>query len=211
MILEYFQMVDRIEALDPKAGNNTVTATITGTAAELTGVVFVDTNQNGAYDAGDTPIAGTTVQLFSGTRLVATTTTAANGSYRFAGQPAGAYSVVVAPLPGNASDTPSPQKVTLGGTAAVVANFGQIRAAALGSLVLTKSTPLVNISAGQSVPYTITAANATNGTIANTVVTDLMPAGFHFRTGSGSINGQKQDPTVSGRSLSWTRLSFVPL
>jgi large repetitive protein len=195
--------------LDPKTGNNTVTATITGTAAQLTGVVFVDTNRNGAYDAGDTPIAGTTVQLFSGTRLVASTITAANGSYSFAGQPAGAYSVVVAPLPGNASDTPSPQKVTLGGTAVIVANFGQIHAGASGSLVLTKSTPLVNISAGQSVPYSITAANATQGAIVNATVTDLMPAGFHFRSGSGSINGQKQDPTLSGRTLSWARLSFA--
>jgi len=195
--------------LDPSTGNNSATSTITGAAAQLTGVVFVDNNQDGVYDGGDTPIAGTAVQLFNGTRLIATTTTAANGSYSFAGQSAGAYSVVVAPLPGNASDTPSPQKVTLGGTAAVVANFGQVRAAAAGSLVLTKSTPLVDIAAGQSVPYTITAANATAQTIANSVVTDLMPAGFHFRTGSGRVNGLKQDPTVNGRTLSWVHLTFA--
>jgi hypothetical protein len=77
------------------------------------GVVFLDNNQDAAFDAGDTPIAGATVELFIGARLVATTSTSATGSYLFTGQTPGAYTVQVAPLPGNVGDTPSPVKITL--------------------------------------------------------------------------------------------------
>jgi len=90
--------------------------------------------------------------------LVATTSTNALGSYVFTGQTPGMYTVsghaAAGPMSG---DTPSPVKITLVGAPAVAVNFGQIPKAALGALVLTKSTPLVNVTAGQSVPYTITA------------------------------------------------------
>ncbi len=196
--------------LDPVPTNNSGTSTVAGAAAQLTGIVFVDINQDALFDAGDTPLAAASVQLFMGTRLVATTTTDVTGSYTFSSQAAGSYSVAVVPLPGNVPDTPSPVKVTLGGAPAVTVNFGQIALGSLGSLVLTKTTPLVNISAGQSVPYTITATNTQNSPIVNSTVTDLVPAGFRFRAGSGSVNGRRQDPIVSGRSLSWTHLRFAP-
>jgi uncharacterized repeat protein (TIGR01451 family) len=190
--------------------HNSATSTITGAAAQLVGVVFLDNNQDAVFDAGDTPIAGATVELFIGARLVATTSTSTTGAYIFTGQTPDAYTVQVAPLPGNVGDTPSPVKITLAGVPAVIVNFGQIPKGALGALLLTKSTPLVNITAGQSVPYTITATNSQNTALPNTTVTDLVPAGFRFRTGSGTVNGQRQDPTVNGRTLSWTHLHFAP-
>ena len=186
------------------------TSTITGAAAQLVGVVFLDNNQNAVFDAGDTPIAGATVELFIGARLVATTSTNALGSYVFTGQTPGMYTVSAAPLPGNVGDTPSPVKVTLVGAPAVTVNFGQVAKTALGALVLTKSTPLVNVTAGQSVPYTITATNSQSTALPNISLTDLMPAGFKFRTGSGAVNGQRQDPVVNGRLLTWPRLHFAP-
>ena len=186
------------------------TSTITGAAAQLVGVVFLDNNQNAVFDAGDTPMAGATVEVFIGTRLVATTSTNALGSYVFTGQTPGMYTVSVVPLPGNLADTPSPVKISLGGAAAVTVNFGQIPKAALGALVLTKSTPLVNVTAGQSVPYTITATNSQSTALPNILLTDLMPAGFRFRTGSGAVNGQRQDPVVNGRTLTWPHLHFAP-
>jgi uncharacterized repeat protein (TIGR01451 family) len=196
--------------VDPVPANNSATSKIIGAAAQLTGVVFVDNNQDAVFDAGDTPLPGAAVQLFIGTRLIATTSTGANGSYTFTGQTAGTYTVAVVPQPGNVGDTPSPVKAVLGGAQDVIVNFGQIPSSALGSLVLTKTTPLVNITVGQSVPYTITATNSKNTPIANSTVTDLTPAGFRFRTGSGAVNGKKQDPAVSGRTLSWTHLHFAP-
>ncbi len=197
-------------ALDPVLANNNATLTITGAAAQLTGVVYLDNNQDAVFDAGDALLAGTTVQLLDGSRVIATAITSANGSYLFTSQTPGAYTVAVAPMAGNLSDTPSPAKVTVGGAVAVVVNFGQIPAAALGSLVITKTTPLVNITAGQSVPYSIRATNSKDTSIPNGTVTDLVPAGFRFRTGSGAVNGQRQDPMVSGRTLSWTHLRFAP-
>jgi uncharacterized repeat protein (TIGR01451 family) len=196
--------------LDPNTVNNTASVTIAGAAAQLMGTVYLDNNQNAAFDAGDTPIAGSIVQLFIGTRLIATTTSNASGAYTFINQVAGAYTVAVAPQSGNLNDTPSPVSVVLGSAAAVIVNFGQIPTAALGSLVLVKTTPIVDISAGQSVPYTITATNPQATAIANATVTDLIPAGFRFRVGSGLVNGVRLDPTVSGRVLTWTHLSFAP-
>jgi uncharacterized repeat protein (TIGR01451 family) len=195
--------------VDPVPGNNGATSKISGEAAQLNGVVFLDNNQDAVFDAGDTRLVGATVQLLSGTRLVATASTDANGSYLFAGQPSGSYTVSVAPLPGNVGDTPSPVKVTLIGVTDSTVNFGQIPLSALGSLVLTKSTPLVNITTGQSVPYTITATNSHNTPVFNSTVTDLVPAGFRYRVGSGTVNGQKLDPSLSGRTLSWTHLHFA--
>jgi uncharacterized repeat protein (TIGR01451 family) len=195
---------------DPDPANGSATLTITGAAAELTGTVFVDNNQDAILDAGDSPIPGATVQLLAGTRLVASAVTTAAGVYAFTNQAPGQYSVSVIPQKGFVSDTPSPVAVTLGGAAPSVVNFGEIPAGEVGALVLTKSSPLVNISAGQSVPYTITAKNSKSTAIQNSTVTDLMPAGFRFYAGSGAINGKKTQPTVSGRELTWTHLNFAP-
>ncbi|GAB0120108.1 hypothetical protein Acid7E03_41800 [Acidisoma sp. 7E03] len=61
-------------------------------------MVFFDGNSTGTYHAGDPGIAGVTVQLMSGSAIVATTTTTANGTYTFSNVTAGTYTVkVVAP------------------------------------------------------------------------------------------------------------------
>ncbi len=195
---------------DPNPANNSATLTITGAAALLMGTVFVDNNQDARFDAGDTVIAGATVQLLAGTRVVASVVTDSAGGYTFTSEAPGNYSVAVVPQKGYVGDTPSPVAVTLGGAAVVVVNFGEIPAAAVGALVLTKTSPLVNISAGQSVPYTITAKNSASTPVLNSSVTDLIPAGFRYFTGSGSINGRRVDPTISGRELTWAHLSFAP-
>ena len=60
----------------------------------ITGVVFIDPNENCIYEAGEKPIAGVTVQLLnaSGT-VVATTQTDAQGRYRFDNLTPGTYAV----------------------------------------------------------------------------------------------------------------------
>ena len=148
--------------------------------------------------------------MLQGTRLIASTVTNAAGVYTFGGQAAGAYSVAVVAPPGYLSDTPSPAVVTLGGAGVKTVNFGVIPAGAAGALVLTKTTPLVNVAPGQSIPYTITAKNSQNAALPDVNVADLMPPGFHFRAGSGSINGKRQDPIINGRELTWPRVSFAP-
>src|SRR6516162_4661644 len=53
--------------------------------AFLQGVAFADTNGNNQLDPVDTRLAGVTIKLFNatGVNLLATTTTAADGSYLF--------------------------------------------------------------------------------------------------------------------------------
>ena len=85
-----------------------------------------------------------------------------------------------------------------------------VRSSADGALVLSKTTPLVNVSAGQSVPYTITAKNPRNTPIVRRHAHGSDAAGLQLSPGSGSINGKRLDPTVNGRELTWSRLSFAP-
>jgi uncharacterized repeat protein (TIGR01451 family) len=195
--------------LDPNPANRTAEARITGAGSALIGTVFIDNNQDRVFDSGDSPVPDATVELFSGGRLVASVVTGTAGTYAFPQQPDGAYTVAVTPAHGYVSDTPTPVAVTLGAGMQVI-NFGWIPTAATGALVLTKTTPLVNVSAGQSVPYTITATNPQSASILNINVIDTIPAGFVFRKGSGYVNGKKLDPTVNGRELTWSQLNFAP-
>ncbi len=59
----------------------------------LAGLVFVDLNNNGTQQAGEPGIPGVTVTLTSGANVIATTTTAADGSFIFTNLPAAAYTV----------------------------------------------------------------------------------------------------------------------
>ena len=83
---------------------------------ELGDIVFVDVNNNGIYDAGDTSLAGATVQLYSsnGTEInigldgifgtaddaAGGVVTGAGGTYLFSGLPEGEYIVKVTPPSG---------------------------------------------------------------------------------------------------------------
>ncbi len=62
--------------------------------------VWNDANGNGAQDSGETGYNGVTVQLLSGTTVIATTTTSGNGNYTFGNLTAGTYTVKVTPPAG---------------------------------------------------------------------------------------------------------------
>ncbi len=59
----------------------------------VSGTVFVDADGSGALSAGDQPISGVTVKLTNSTGTIFTTTTAADGTYRFENLPAGTYTL----------------------------------------------------------------------------------------------------------------------
>src|SRR6266540_2104464 len=115
---------------------NTVPVTIgTGGAASanfgdqqqgsVSGTVFSDLNANGTQGSGEGGIGGVTVQLInaSGT-IIATTTTAGDGSYLFTGVPAGNYTVREIDPFGLTSTTPNSVPITIVGNGAASANFG---------------------------------------------------------------------------------------
>ena len=77
------------------------------------------------------------------------------------------------------------------------------------AFVVTKTSPLVNVSRGDLVPYTITVTNNLAGSIPNVDVRDQIPPGFKYRSGSASVDGVSLEPTVSGRLLTWPNYTFA--
>ena len=88
---------------DAQQGNNvsTESTTISASGFGIYGRVFLDQNNNGIPEAGDTGLGGQTIELYSGATLVATTSTNPDGSYSFTGLNAGNYRVVQPNQPAN--------------------------------------------------------------------------------------------------------------
>ena len=76
-----------------------------------------------------------------------------------------------------------------------------------GALAITKTTPLLNVTRGQLVPYTITFTNVTEVPLFDVTLVDRFPAGFRYVEGSARLDGVPLEPTVTGRELSWSGLS----
>src|SRR6266567_3338525 len=77
-----------------------------------------------------------------------------------------------------------------------------------GAFSITKTTPLVNVTRGQLVPYTITISNAIGASMQGVQIVDSYPAGFRYVPGSARLDGGPAEPTLSGRQLVWKGLSF---
>jgi uncharacterized repeat protein (TIGR01451 family) len=78
-----------------------------------------------------------------------------------------------------------------------------------GAIVMTKTTPLVNVNRGDLVPYTVTATNTLAVALANIDVVDRIPPGFRYRSGSATLDGQPVEPQVIGRDLRWPNQTFA--
>lgn len=77
-----------------------------------------------------------------------------------------------------------------------------------GAIALTKTTPLVNVSIGQLVPYKITATNTLAANLSNIDLRDTLPPGFKYKNSSATLDGIRTAPTINGRVLSWTDLDI---
>lgn len=98
--------------------------------------------------------------------------------------------------------------ITSGTSANVVNNHIPIDPILGGALRLTKTTPMVNVSLAQLVPYTISAFNTLTAALSNIDLRDTIPAGFKYKIGSASIDGVPVEPSVNGRLLTWPNLTF---
>jgi uncharacterized repeat protein (TIGR01451 family) len=76
-----------------------------------------------------------------------------------------------------------------------------------GAVSLSKTTPKVNVSRGQLVPYEITISNELGAGILDLTIVDRFPAGFRYVEGSARIDGDAAEPTINGRELLWTDLA----
>jgi uncharacterized repeat protein (TIGR01451 family) len=103
--------------------------------------------------------------------------------------------------------------LTLDGTAApgsnqIYNNHIPIDPQIAGSISITKTTPLLNVTRGQLVPYTITIGSLLGASPQGVQVVDRYPAGFRYIKGSARLNGVPTEPTVTAGQLLWTGISF---
>ncbi len=98
------------------SGGATTAAPVAPQPSTISGTVFSDMNDNGTQNAGDSGLAGQTVQLLNGATVIATTTTGSTGAYSFAGVTPGNYTVHVA--------KPAGETFSVGGSIAVTTTSG---------------------------------------------------------------------------------------
>ncbi|MBW1885104.1 MAG: OmpA family protein, partial [Deltaproteobacteria bacterium] len=72
-----------------------------------------------------------------------------------------------------------------------------------GSVAITKTTPKINVSRGDLVPYEITFRNQLGVPLADLVLRDSYPGGFRYIKGSARVDGVPSEPTRDGRVLYW--------
>src|SRR5450830_225449 len=143
--------------------------------------------------------------------------------------PALVQSTTTAPTLGTTIHTPSSCPATSGGLAAtanttqyyfqfgltiatsanVVNNHIPLDPVLGGAIVVTKTTPLINVSRGDLVPYTITATNTLSAMLSRIDVRYQVPPGFKYKLGTARVDGIASEPTVAGRSLTWPNLTFA--
>jgi uncharacterized repeat protein (TIGR01451 family) len=75
-----------------------------------------------------------------------------------------------------------------------------------GSVAISKTTPSLNVTRGQLVPYVITVNNVAGQLLSDVGIVDRLPAGFSYVLGSALLDGVPTEPSVMGRTLSWNGL-----
>ena len=78
-----------------------------------------------------------------------------------------------------------------------------------GSLAISKTTPLINVTRGQMVPYVIAVNNVAGQLLTDVSIVDRFPAGFTYVKGSALLDGEPTEPAVAGLELRWSGLSFA--
>lgn len=78
------------------------------------------------------------------------------------------------------------------------------------AIAITKTSPLINVTRGQLVPYTITIRNTLGGALQDVVVVDSLPPGFKYIEKSSRFDDNPVEPANDGRQLRWEGLDLIP-
>ena len=78
-----------------------------------------------------------------------------------------------------------------------------------GAIAISKTTPMLNVTRGQLVPYVISISNQYGAALADISLIDRYPAGFTYVEGSAQLDGVPAEPAVSGLELSWSGLTLA--
>ena len=73
-----------------------------------------------------------------------------------------------------------------------------------GAVAITKTTPMLNVTRGQLIPYIITVTNTFGVALQDVDVIDRFPPGFRYIEGSARFDDVPLEPTIAGRELTWS-------
>jgi fimbrial isopeptide formation D2 family protein/uncharacterized repeat protein (TIGR01451 family) len=79
-------------------------------------------------------------------------------------------------------------------------------------IAINKASPLINVTRGQMVPYTITVTNSNGGVLQDLAIVDTLPPGFKYVKGSSRFDGNPVEPVIvgNGRQLRWEKVVLLP-
>src|SRR5438270_5890492 len=95
------------------------------------------------------------------------------------------------------------------GTSQIFNNHIPLDPQLAGSLSISKTTPLLNVTRGQQVPYTITVNNVAEAMLTNVSIVDRIPAGFSYVKRSALLDGVQTEPSLVGNELRWNGLTVA--
>ncbi|KAB7731293.1 DUF11 domain-containing protein [Rudanella paleaurantiibacter] len=158
--------------------------------ASLGDQVFVDLNENGTQDTGEPALAGVTVTLVSNGTVVSSTVTNPDGTYSFTGLTPGVPYSVSFTAPNGFTATTYPTGISGSVTLAsgesnntLDAGFNSIP---VYDLNLTKTIVSTGpYFPGSLITYEITVTNNSNRPVYNLRITDQLPTGLQFVSGTG--------------------------
>jgi uncharacterized repeat protein (TIGR01451 family) len=78
-----------------------------------------------------------------------------------------------------------------------------------GSVAISKTTPRINVSRGELVPYVITVNNVSGQLLTGVSIVDRPPAGFSYVEGSALLDGVPTAPCSTCLELRWDGLVFA--
>ncbi len=78
-----------------------------------------------------------------------------------------------------------------------------------GAVSVSKTTPRLNVSRGDLVPYVITVGNSFGADLPDVTIVDRFPAGFRYVEGSARFDNIATEPVIAGRELLWPNLLLV--
>jgi uncharacterized repeat protein (TIGR01451 family) len=78
-----------------------------------------------------------------------------------------------------------------------------------GAVSVTKTTPMLNVTRGQMIPYVITVGNSFGVDLTEVTIVDRFPAGFRYVAGSARFDDVPTEPAIVNRELLWSNLSLA--
>ncbi len=78
-----------------------------------------------------------------------------------------------------------------------------------GLVTMSKTTPMVNVTRGQMVPYTLTVRSSWPIDMTGVDVIDRYPVGFRYIEGSARLDGEPIEPQIVDGELVWADLTLI--